>query len=76
MVEYVYHFPFRKLKYDKFLTLEVMKYVENREVCNFMFCVNNMSRSYIQDNFITIQNEFINEGLITYQLIGNFYYYE
>ena len=76
MVESESDFLFRKLKHDKYLTLEVMTFVEHPDVYKFMFTVNKKSRSYLKENFITIQNGFINEGLITYQLKSDFYYFD
>jgi hypothetical protein len=43
-----------------------MTFVEYKEALKFMFTVNKEGRSYIENNKVTIQNEFINEGLITY----------
>ncbi len=37
-----------------------------------MFGVNKASRTFLQDNYNSIQNGFINEGLITYDLEINF----
>ena len=69
MVETLSNFPFRKLTCEKYLTLDVMMYIEYPEVLNFMFCVNKDTRIFIQNNFISINNGFINEGLITYHLL-------
>ena len=66
MVESQSDFPFHYLREDVYLTLEVMKYVESPEVLKYMFALNKASRSYIENYFITIRNEFVNEGLITY----------
>jgi len=60
------NFLFRKLTYDKYLTLEVMLNVEHPEIYNFMFRVNKYTRSFLHNNFITVRNGFINEGLITH----------
>ena len=76
MVESKSDFPFRKLKYDKYLTLEVMTFVEHPGVYNFMFGVNKKTRSYLQDNYIAVQNGFINGGLIIYQLKNDFFHYD
>ena len=72
MVESLSSFPFPKLALYKYLTLEVMMYVEHPQVYNFMFTLNKETRSFLQKNFITCQNGFINEGLITYLFEGNF----
>jgi hypothetical protein len=74
MVENQSDFPFCKLRQDKFLTLEVMMFVEHLDVYKFMFTINKKSRSYLHDNFIIIQNGFINGGLITHLLKSNFYH--
>ena len=66
MVESAGCFPFRKLYHDKFLILDVMMFVEHQDVLKFMFAVNKQTRAYLTQNFSTIQNGFINEGLITY----------
>ena len=58
------NFPFHKLTYDKFLLLEVMMCVEHTAVKNFMYFLNKETRSFLKDNFIIVQNGFINEGLI------------
>ena len=67
------NFIFSKLRYEKFLTLEVMLYVEQQEIYNFMFTVSKETRSYLLLNFITVKNAFINEGLITHLLRDCFY---
>ena len=72
MVESVSDFPFRKLRYDIYLTLEVLMYAEHPEVLKFMFAVNKEARSYIESKFITIRNGFTNAGLITHQLKCDF----
>ncbi len=66
MVESQTNFPFRKLRHDIYLTLEVMMYVEYPEVLKFLFEVNKVTRSFIQNNGIKIKNAFVNEGLITH----------
>ena len=59
-------FPFRKLRYEKYLTLDVLLYIESQDAYKFMFGVNKEGRTYIKDNFITVRNGFVNEGLIEY----------
>ena len=68
MVESHSEFPFRKLRYEKYLTLDVMMYVDCADVYKFMFTLNKEARKLLQDNFITVRNGFINDGLITYQI--------
>ena len=71
MVESLSEFPFRKLRYETYLTLDVMMYVDRADVCNFMFSLNKEARKFLQDNFITVRNGFVNDGLITYQIDNN-----
>ena len=68
MVESLSEFPFRKLRYDTLLTLDVMMYVDRADVQKFMFTLNKEARKFLQDNFITVRNGFVNDGLITYQI--------
>ncbi len=67
MEESVSAFPFKKLIYDKFLTLEVMMFIDHQESYKFMFSVNKPMRIFFQQNIMTIQNGFINDGLIDYE---------
>jgi hypothetical protein len=57
-------FPFRKLIHNKYLTLDVLMYVDYYHAQEFMFGVNKETRTFVQDNFITVRNEFVNEGLV------------
>jgi hypothetical protein len=50
------------------MLLYVMTYIELKDVLNFMFFVNKDSRNFLYNNWITIKNEFVNEGLITHIL--------
>jgi hypothetical protein len=75
MVESQSNFIFRKLTSDKYLTLEVMTYVEYPEVYKFMFSVTKETRNFFFDNIITIRNGFVNEGLIPYKLENDFNHY-
>ena len=45
-----------------------MMYVDRADVYKFMFTLNKEARKFLQDNFITASNEFVNNGLITYEL--------
>jgi hypothetical protein len=65
-MESLSEFPFRKLRCEKYLTLEVMMYVDQSEVYKTMFTLNKETRKFLQDNFITVRNGFVNEGLITH----------
>ena len=59
-------FPFRKLRYYTYLTLDVMMHVEQEDAYKFMFTLNKDARKFILDNFITVRNEFLNDGLIEF----------
>ena len=80
LVESVSDFPFHRLRHCKFLILHVMMYVDRQEVLQFIFDVNKKARNFLEQNFITIRNGFINEGLIHYNFKNyenmNFYHYE
>ena len=67
-MESLSNLPFSKIRFGKYLTLEVMMYVEHPEVYRFMFTLSREARAFLENNFITVRNGFINEGLITYQL--------
>jgi hypothetical protein len=45
-----------------------MMYVDRADVYKFMFTLNKEARKFLQDNFITVRNGFVNDGLITYQI--------
>ena len=59
-------FPFRKLRYDTYLTLDVLMHVEQEDAYKFMFTLNKEARKFILDKFITVRNEFVNDGLIDF----------
>ncbi len=59
-------FPFRKLKHDIYLILDVMMFVDYKDALKFMFSLNKEARHYIHDNFITVRNGFTNDGLIDF----------
>ena len=61
-------FPFPKLRYYAYVTLEVLMCVEHPKVYEFMFAVNKATRAFLEDNFIAIRNGFTNEGLITHDI--------
>jgi hypothetical protein len=63
-------FPFRKLRYDTYLTLDVLMHVEQKDAYKFMFTLNKEARKFILDKFITVRNGFVNDGLIDFS-IGN-----
>jgi hypothetical protein len=72
MVESVSVFPLPKLRYDIFLTLDVMMHIKYQDAYNFMFAVNKQGRKFLKNNFITIRNGFINDGLISYEIEPTF----
>ncbi len=80
MVESLSEFPLRKLRFDPYLILEVILLVDYEQVEIFMFSLNKQTRSFLKDNFIIIRNGFVNEGLVTYDLVNldfnGFYYFE
>jgi hypothetical protein len=79
MEESVSDFPFSKLRHHKYLTLDVMMYVDHQQVFEFMFTCNKKARAFLQHNYLTIRNGFVNDGLIPYcfNWYGNsFYHYE
>jgi len=68
--------PFQKLRYDKYLILEIMMYVDDyKEAWKFMFILNKASRTFLETNASTIYNGFNNEGLYDYDLNCNFISY-
>jgi hypothetical protein len=72
MVESVGSFPFRKLRYETYLTLDVLKYIDWEDALKFMFGINKLARGFLIQKFKTIQNEFINDGLIPYYFGDDF----
>ena len=76
MEKTVTSFPFHKLRYEKYLTLDVMMYVERSQALEFMFFVNKEARAFLHQHFVSIKNGFINEGLIVHRLSSNFNGYE
>jgi hypothetical protein len=45
-------------------------HVEQKDAYKFMFGLNKDARKFILDNFITVRNEFVNDGLIDFRF-GN-----
>ena len=66
MVEIETIFPLCKLRHDIYLTLDVLMNLPYDDAYKFMFAINKEGRSFLLHNFITIRNEFINDGLIPY----------
>ena len=61
-------FPFPKLKYSTFDTVEVLMHVEYEKACKFIFAVNKAARIFLQQNILAIRNGFSNEGLFYHKL--------
>jgi hypothetical protein len=40
-------FPFPKLRYDKYITLDVLMFVDHPEAYEFMFAVNKATRTFL-----------------------------
>ena len=59
-------FPFRKLRFYKYLTLEVLMNIDHFDACYFMFKINREARKFILNNYIAVRNGYINEGLIDF----------
>ncbi len=43
-------------------------FVKHLDAFNFMFALNKSARGFIKDNYFTVRNGFVNEGLIEYVL--------
>jgi hypothetical protein len=66
MVESLGGFPFRKLINDKYLILDVMMFVDHQQILKFMYTCNKKTRAFLYNNYLTIRNGFINDGLIPF----------
>ena len=57
-----------------------MMNVEHQQVLQFMFTCNKQARTFLQNNYITVRNGFVNDGLIPYCFDygpdKQFYHYE
>ena len=71
MVETSCNFPFRRLRQDTYLVLEILMHVERHEALNFIFALCKEARAFLKSNFIAVRNGFINEGLVTYYFEGS-----
>ena len=80
MEESVSDFPISKLRHHKYLTLDVMMYVDHQQVFEFMFACNKKARAFLKHNYLTIRNGFVNDGLIRYcfddDSYKQYYHYE
>lgn len=56
------------MKFEKYMTLEVLMYVEYPEVYEFMFAVNKQMRAFLKLNYISLCSGFTNEGLISHNI--------
>jgi len=63
-MEVVKAFPFHKLRYFKYITIEVLLFIELSDALKFMFGLNKSSRLFIEQRYFNLRNGFINEGLI------------
>ncbi len=72
MVESVADFPFRQLRNDPYLILDVMMYIKRKPLIKFMFAVSKATRNFLNFKYTAIKNSFINEGLITHHITSNF----
>ena len=59
-------FPFPKLRNFTFSTLDVLMYVDHQDAYKFMYNINKEGRQFIINNFITVRNGFVNDGLIDF----------
>ena len=76
MVKSVNNFAIPKLKDWKYLSLEVIMHVERENVLKFMFSLNKETRTFLYHYFNTLNNGFINEGLIIHSFNGEFNFYD
>ena len=72
-MESVSAFPFRKLRFEIYLTLEVMMYIDHQDAYKFMFSINKVGRNFFITNFIALRNGFINDGLVDLCFDNNHY---
>ena len=59
-------FPFRKLRNDKHVILDLLMHVEYLDTLKFMYNLHKQARKFIEQNLITVKNGFINDGLIDF----------
>ena len=53
-------FPFQKLKYDIYLSIEVMMNVDLSQALEFMFVANKEARTFVHKHYNSIKNGTIN----------------
>jgi hypothetical protein len=66
MEETVGKFPFSKLRYMKYLTLEILMHIKLPKAYEFLYSANKSTRAFLEKNAGMIKNGFINDGLIDY----------
>jgi hypothetical protein len=54
MEEIASAFLFKKLRHEKYLTLDVMMNVERTQILEFIFYVNKYSRTFLYQNYSSI----------------------
>jgi hypothetical protein len=64
-------FLFQKLRHNLYALIDVMMYVDLKNALEFMHCVNKEARTFLRQNYDSIKNGFINEGLIVYDIDGD-----
>ena len=69
-------FPFRNIRKNVYLLLEVMMYVEYKDAYKFMFNINKEGREFLINKFTTVRNGFINDGLIDLCSYSSFNFYD
>ena len=75
-IDSVTSFPFRKLRYDTYLTLDIIMCIEYKYALQYLFDVNKQTRQFLCRHFITIKNSYENEGLITHEIDNSFKGYQ
>ena len=61
-------FPFPKIIKNIYLTLDMLMYIDHFEALRFMFSLNKHTRQILEKKIAVIQNGFVNDGLITYEM--------
>ncbi len=76
MAESETDFPFRKLKGYKYMTIELLMYVQNCKAWDFLHSLSKSTRDFLEKNFIAIENDYFNNGLVINYLGENLNDYE
>jgi hypothetical protein len=61
-------FPFWKLRYEKYLFLDVLLYIDYKNALEFMFKLSIDARKFLHSNISSINNAYNNEGLIIHDI--------